>query len=163
MGIMESDLVKTGVEILTKFLEIVNKATDGLGDKGFGGALMKIVGVFAIFKMGMKIFNKFEAPIMSLFKKVTEWAGIEGFKSGKTYAEAAERGATSVTSGTEDTPTSKAPSKDAGTKTDERGFVEKMSGAKKGVKDLFGRDGSVKKSRDYLSSLKEAESKKSRE
>ena len=163
MGIMESDLVKFGVDILTKFLEIVNKATDGLGDKGFGGALMKIVGVFAIFKMGMKIFNKFEAPIMSLFKKVTEWAGIEGFKSGKTYAEAAERGATSVTSGVEGTSTSKAPSEDTGAKTDEHGFVAKMSGAKKGVKDLFGRDGSVKKSRDYLSSLKEAESKKSRE
>ena len=103
MGIMESDLVKTGVEILTKFLEVINKATDGLGDKGVGGALMKIVSVFAIFKMGMKIFNKFEAPIMSLFKKVTKWAGIEGFKSGKTYAEAAEKGATSIMSDDADT------------------------------------------------------------
>ena len=96
MGIMNSDLIKVGVDILTKFLEIINKATDGLGDKGFGGALMKIAGVFAIFKMGMKIFNKFETPIMSLFKKVTEWAGVEGFKAGKTYTEAAERGAQSA-------------------------------------------------------------------
>ena len=96
MGIMNSDLIKVGVDILTKFLEIINKATNGLGDKGFGGALMKIAGVFAIFKMGMKIFNKFETPIMSLFKKVTEWAGVEGFKAGKTYTEAAERGAQSV-------------------------------------------------------------------
>jgi hypothetical protein len=96
MGIMNSELVKQGVDILTKLLEVINKATDGLGENGFGGALTKIASIFAIFKLGMKIFNKFEAPIMSLFKKVTEWAGVEGFKSGKAYAEAAERGAQAV-------------------------------------------------------------------
>jgi hypothetical protein len=50
MGILHSDLVKTGVEILTKFLEIINKATGSLG--GLGNSLSKIAGVFAIFKLG---------------------------------------------------------------------------------------------------------------
>jgi hypothetical protein len=62
MGIMESEFVKVGVDILTKFLEVVNKASSGIG--GLGGSLMKIVGIFSIFKMGMKIFNKIETPIM---------------------------------------------------------------------------------------------------
>jgi TP901 family phage tail tape measure protein len=50
MGILESDLVKTGVDILTKFLEIINKATSALD--GVGNSITKILGVFAIFKMG---------------------------------------------------------------------------------------------------------------
>jgi hypothetical protein len=57
MGIMESDLVKTGVDILTKFLEIVNKATSGI--EGLGGSLTKIVSILGIFKLGNQIFAKF--------------------------------------------------------------------------------------------------------
>jgi TP901 family phage tail tape measure protein len=50
MGIMNSDLVKTGVDILTKFLEVVNKATNGL--TGIGNSITKIVGILAVFKVG---------------------------------------------------------------------------------------------------------------
>jgi hypothetical protein len=57
MGIMNSDLVKFGVDVLTKFLEVVNKATGALD--GVGGSLMKIISVFGIFKLGSKIFEKF--------------------------------------------------------------------------------------------------------
>ena len=95
MGIMNSDLVKFGVDVLGKFLEIINKATNGLD--GLGGSVVKIIGIFSIFKMGMKVFNKFEAPIMKLFKKITEWAGIEGFKAGKAYTEAADAGSQEAT------------------------------------------------------------------
>jgi TP901 family phage tail tape measure protein len=48
MGILESDLVKAGVDILTKFLEIINKTTGAFG--GLGGSIMKIVTVIGIFK-----------------------------------------------------------------------------------------------------------------
>ena len=95
MGIMNSELVKIGIDILTKFLDIVNKTTSGI--QGIGGSLVKVIGIFSIFKMGMKIFNKIETPLMKLFKTVTEWAGTEGFEAGKKYAEAAKAGAESVT------------------------------------------------------------------
>ena len=61
MGILESDLVKSGVDILTKFLEIINKATTGIG--GLGDSFSKIVSILAIFKMGSKIFEKLKPTI----------------------------------------------------------------------------------------------------
>jgi hypothetical protein len=50
MGIMESDLVKFGVDVLTKFLEIVNKATSAFD--GLGGSVTKIIGIVGLFKLG---------------------------------------------------------------------------------------------------------------
>jgi hypothetical protein len=50
MGIMNSDLVKVGVDALTKFLEVVNKVTGALD--GVGGSLIKIISVVGIFKLG---------------------------------------------------------------------------------------------------------------
>jgi hypothetical protein len=50
MGILESDLVKVGVDILTKFLEIINKATSAFN--GLGGSIMKIMTVVSLFKLG---------------------------------------------------------------------------------------------------------------
>jgi TP901 family phage tail tape measure protein len=59
MGILNSDFVKAGVTMLTKFLEVINKITQGLGDKGIGGGLTKIMSLLTIFKMGSVIFAKF--------------------------------------------------------------------------------------------------------
>jgi hypothetical protein len=56
MGILESDLVKFGVDLLTKFLEVINKATSAFN--GLGGSIMKIATILAIFKTGAKIFEK---------------------------------------------------------------------------------------------------------
>jgi hypothetical protein len=50
MGIMNSDFVKAGVDILTKFLETVNKATSTFN--GLGGSIAKIGSILAIFKLG---------------------------------------------------------------------------------------------------------------
>jgi TP901 family phage tail tape measure protein len=47
MGILNSDLVKVGVDILTGFLEILNKATNKLD--GLGNSITKIATIFAIF------------------------------------------------------------------------------------------------------------------
>lgn len=86
MGILDSDLVKFGVDMLTKFLEIINKITKGLGDGGFLGTLTKIMSVMSIFKMGMKIFEKFKSPMMVFFGEIVKQAGIAGEESGKAYA-----------------------------------------------------------------------------
>jgi TP901 family phage tail tape measure protein len=50
MGILESDLVKFGVEALTKFLEIINKATSAFD--GLGGTITKVLTTIALFKIG---------------------------------------------------------------------------------------------------------------
>lgn len=92
MGIMNSDLVKTGIDILTKFLEVLNKMTDGIGDKGFGGGIMKLMTVFGVFKLGMTIFKKFETPLGNFFSKIVEMAGLKGFEAGEKFSEKAQEG-----------------------------------------------------------------------
>jgi antitoxin component HigA of HigAB toxin-antitoxin module len=47
MGIMNSEFVKFGVDVLNTFMEIVNKATSSLD--GMWGSLSKIASVLAIF------------------------------------------------------------------------------------------------------------------
>ena len=94
MGIMNSDLVKFGVDILTKFLEVVNKITEGLGDKGVGGSLTKLMSVVTIFKIGSKIFEKLKHPLIAMFAEVVKQAGVAGEDSMKEYKAGAERVAT---------------------------------------------------------------------
>ena len=89
MGIMDSNLVKTGVDILTKFLEIINKATSGI--EGLGGSVMKIISILGIFKLGSKIFAKFEDPIAKLFTNIVKKAGIAGEESAKAYKKGLEK------------------------------------------------------------------------
>jgi hypothetical protein len=89
MGIMNSELVKTGVDILTKFLEIVNKATSGID--GLGGSLVKVLSVLGIFKLGSKIFNKFRDPVVKLFADIIKEAGLAGEKSAKAYKDGIEK------------------------------------------------------------------------
>jgi hypothetical protein len=50
IGIFESDLIKFGVSILTKFLEVVNNATSKLD--GMGNTISKIISIVALFKIG---------------------------------------------------------------------------------------------------------------
>jgi hypothetical protein len=47
MGIMNSDFVKFGVDILNVFLGVLNKATSAMG--GFGNSIAKISTIFAVF------------------------------------------------------------------------------------------------------------------
>ena len=85
MGIMDSDLVKFGVDALSKFLEIVNKVTSGI--EGFGGGLTKVMSVLTIFKMGTKIFEKIKQPLITFFADIVKQAGVAGEKSGQAYKE----------------------------------------------------------------------------
>ena len=81
MGIMNSDLVKLGVDILTKFLEIINKATSGL--KGLGGSVTKVLTIITAFKLGKNIFEKLKAPLKSFFAEIVREAGVAGEQAGK--------------------------------------------------------------------------------
>ena len=56
MGIMNSDFVKFGIDILTKFLEVINKATSAFD--GLGGSLTKISTILTVFKIGKSLFSK---------------------------------------------------------------------------------------------------------
>jgi TP901 family phage tail tape measure protein len=50
MGILQSDLVKFGVDVLKTFLEIINKATSAFD--GLGGSITKVLTTIALFKLG---------------------------------------------------------------------------------------------------------------
>jgi hypothetical protein len=85
MGIMNSELLKTGVDIANKFLEILNKATSGIN--GFAGSITKIMSILGIFKMGMKIFQKFRQPLVKFFADVVAEAKKGGEEAGKAFDE----------------------------------------------------------------------------
>lgn len=123
MGIMESDLVKMGVDILTKFLEIVNKATNAFD--GLGGSLAKITSLLAIFKLGQKIFDKFKQPLLNIFSWAAEMAGLKGYETGKRYAQEVERGAREAIS--QQAPESSDGPQQAGQSSEMPGVKEKKS------------------------------------
>ena len=81
MGIMNSDLVKAGVDILTKLLEIINKATSGFN--GMAGSITKILGILTVFKLGKTIFNKLREPMVKFFADIVREAGATGEKAGR--------------------------------------------------------------------------------
>jgi hypothetical protein len=102
MGIMNSDLVKKGVDILTKFLEVVNKATGALD--GIGGSLTKIIGVIGLFKLGKKLFDKFADPITKFFLDLTQKAHQGGYDAAKAYVEGGKKAAAEQEGAEQQTP-----------------------------------------------------------
>jgi hypothetical protein len=89
MGIMNSDLVKAGVDILTKLLEIINKATNGFN--GLAGSITKILGIVAVFKLGKTIFNKLREPMITFFADIVREAGMTGERAGNAAKAGLER------------------------------------------------------------------------
>ena len=86
MGILNSELVKTGVDILTAFMDVINKATSTF--KGFGGSITKIASVLVVFKIGKKIFEKMYSPFVDLFQRIIE----DAKKTGEQAGDAAQEG-----------------------------------------------------------------------
>jgi hypothetical protein len=123
MGIMNSDLLKTGVDILSKFLEIVNKATSALD--GVGGSLTKIISVVAVFKLASKVFGMIRQPLVSFFADVVKMSREEGEKAGKAFDEGARKGATQKEEPKEENPEDKKPKS-----------VKSWIGDKTGVTDI---------------------------
>ena len=89
MGIMNSDLVKTGVDILTKLLEIINKATNSFN--GLASSITKILGIVAVFKLGKTIFNKLREPMVKFFADIVREAGMTGERAGNAAKAGLER------------------------------------------------------------------------
>lgn len=98
MGILESDLVKFGVEALTKFLEIINKATSGF--EGLGGSITKVLTIIGLFKVGQKIFEKFKNPLTEFFINLTKMGYEAGYKTAKAYMEGGEKAKQEMQEGT---------------------------------------------------------------
>ena len=90
MGIMNSDLVKIGIDVLTKFLEIINKSTSALD--GVAGSFSKIVSVLGIFKLGQKLFEKFRQPMIQFFADVVKEAGKTGEQATQAMVDGAKKG-----------------------------------------------------------------------
>ena len=92
MGIMNSDFLKLGVDILTKFLEMLNKITSGFG--GMLGSITKISTVIGIFKLGKSIFDKFKGTMVKFLADVVKESGLAGERSGVAFKEGMEKGVT---------------------------------------------------------------------
>ena len=90
MGILESDLVKLGVDVLTKFLEIVNKSTSAFD--GLGSSIMKVLSIVAMFKIGQKIFEKLKQPLMQFGEKIKSSFFNIGEGAGKRFVEGFNQG-----------------------------------------------------------------------
>ena len=88
MGIMNSDFVKFGVDILNVFLEVLNKATSAMG--GFGNSIAKISTIFAVFQMGSKIFKKLTPHIDNVLTKIVKKFYGYGEAAAKNFKEGME-------------------------------------------------------------------------
>jgi TP901 family phage tail tape measure protein len=139
MGIMNSALLKTGIDILSKFLEIVNKATSALD--GVGGSLTKIISVVAVFKLASKVFGMIKQPLISFFANVVKMSREEGEKAGKAFDEGARAGATQKEEAKEENPEDKKPKS-----------VKSWIGDKTGVTDIKEGFGNKKRVRDNINS-----------
>ena len=91
MGILESDLVKAGVDILTTFLKVINKATSAFD--GLGGSIMKIVTVIGMFNMAKKIFAKIKEPVINALSDIVAQAFNKGEEAGRSWALGVQKGA----------------------------------------------------------------------
>jgi hypothetical protein len=122
MGILESDLVKAGVDILTKFLEIINKATSAFD--GVGGSITKILTVLTVFKMGKTVFDKLRDPMVKFFSDIVKEAGLAGEKAGEAAQEGLKKSKNKKSSSNTKTPTKAEP-----LKKDKNGRYHKKDGS----------------------------------
>lgn len=97
MGILQSDLVKFGVDVLTKLLEVINKATSAFG--GFGSSISKIGAILTTFKIGKSLFEKIPQSFKQAMVDVVREAIEGGKKAGEGAVEAAREGAENAKKG----------------------------------------------------------------
>ena len=110
MGILQSDLVKFGVDALTTFLEIINKATSAFS--GLGGSITKVLTTIMLFKLGQKIFDKVKQPFINFLSDLKQTAYTEGEKIGEKIAEGIQKGMGTLEQKTEEAkPTEQAANK----------------------------------------------------
>ena len=128
MGIMNSELVKFGVDVLTKFLEIINKATSGLN--GLGGSITKIASLLAIFKLGSKIFSQIKPALMKVYTEIVQLSSGYGYQAGKAFAEGAEKAKQEINQQPQQQPKAEQPKpEETQEEQKQRGFFGKAFGA----------------------------------
>jgi TP901 family phage tail tape measure protein len=89
LGIMNSELLKTGVDILTTFLNIINKVTAGFGQ--WTGMFSKAGMLIAVFKTGEVLVNKLFTSLNTKIENLGNTIGTSianGVKAGLGQAEA---------------------------------------------------------------------------
>ena len=153
MGIMNSDLVKTGVDILTKFVEIINKATSGF--QGLGGSITKIIGIVAVFNIGKTLYEKLSNPINNFFLgELPKMAYESGKKSMASYQQGAQDQANGKTKEetTEEKPEKTEEKKTLLQKTKDKTGISTLQNAFSKKKELqAGFDEQAKKKQRYES------------
>jgi hypothetical protein len=80
-GIMDEGLLKTGIDILTKFMDVVNNSTGKIG--GLFGSIQKIGVVISIFNILKGVVTKFGKWLVDTFTKAGKEMGI-GISDGVT-------------------------------------------------------------------------------
>lgn len=78
MGFLDNEAIKFVIDMLTKLITVLDKASQGLG--GFGDTLLKVGMVFAVFKTGEAIYNKFILGLVEKFRSA-------GAEAGRAFAE----------------------------------------------------------------------------
>jgi TP901 family phage tail tape measure protein len=78
-GIMDEGLLKKGIDILTKFMELVNNSTNKLG--GLLGSVQKIGVVISVFNVLKGVVTKFGKWLVDVFVKAGKEMGI-GIRGG---------------------------------------------------------------------------------
>ena len=102
MGIINSDLVKAGVDLATKFLNIINSLTSGLD--GLGSSWTKIIGFIAMFKLGIKVFDLIKPKLIDALASVAQEFKAAGKKAGEQYQEGVEESTKKQAESSTDTP-----------------------------------------------------------
>lgn len=82
-GLLNQDILKFGIEVLTQILEFINKLTKGFG--GLTGTISKLGLLFGAFKLGQKLLSKFANNFVNTFRRAGTEAGnalVESWRRG---------------------------------------------------------------------------------
>lgn len=75
MGIMNSDLIKSGIDILTNLLQLINKTTQGIGEANWGNMISKIGLIVGAFKIGKTLLEKIQPVLKEWFTQLGQTLG----------------------------------------------------------------------------------------
>lgn len=91
MGLVNSDLIKGAVDMLTALLTGVNNLADSLGP--VGGTITRFLAAFLGFKIGKNVFDNIFSSFTSTFAKMGNFFENEGQKAGKELGKGVKKGA----------------------------------------------------------------------
>jgi len=92
MGIANSSLIKGAIDLITGLITAINKVTAALGP--VGGAITKVLLLFAGFKGVRALFDKFIGYIAKTYVNAARAASAGGAAAGAAYAKSYTAAAT---------------------------------------------------------------------